>query len=126
MCEAHGQGLQVQPRHPGFPHAMFDGLYVLSPVSGVYCHRCQPRTGGADRRHGRGARTTRLRRTLYVLRQAWRTTPALTASIASPATFRDDRETSLWWHGVGVMYYDLRKMSRGDFENRNSWKPDAA
>src|SRR3979490_3108565 len=22
MCEAHGQGLQVQPRHPGFPHAM--------------------------------------------------------------------------------------------------------
>jgi len=43
---------------------MFGGLYVLSPVSGVDCHRCQARTGKPDRRHGRGARTTRFRRTL--------------------------------------------------------------
>src|SRR5262245_39182902 len=31
--------LQVQPGHPGFPRAMVYGLYVLSPVSGVSCHR---------------------------------------------------------------------------------------
>jgi hypothetical protein len=44
------------------PREWFYGLYVLSPVSGVCCHRCTPRTGGTDRRHGRGARTTRFRR----------------------------------------------------------------
>ena len=73
---------------------MFDGLYVLSPVSGVDCHRCQARTGGPDRRHGRGARTTRFRRTL----QRFRLEPKLLtpqASIATRATFRDDREASL-------------------------------
>jgi hypothetical protein len=42
---------------------MVYGLYVISPVSGLYCHRCRPRTGRADRRQGRGARTTRFRRT---------------------------------------------------------------
>ena len=40
--EAHGHGLQVQPRHPGFPHAMVYGLYVLSPGSGLSCPRCLP------------------------------------------------------------------------------------
>ena len=25
---------------PAFPAQWFDGLYVLSPVSGVFCHRC--------------------------------------------------------------------------------------
>src|SRR5512138_3755733 len=49
---------------PAFPAQWLYGLYVLSPVSGLYCHRCQARTGGPDRRQGRGARTTRLRRTL--------------------------------------------------------------
>jgi hypothetical protein len=48
---------------PAFPAQWLYGLYVLSPVSGLYCHRCQARTGGPDRRQGRGARTTRLRRT---------------------------------------------------------------
>src|SRR3954466_11697565 len=43
---------------PGFPHAMFDGLYVLSPVSGVDCHRCLRDILPQNRRHGRGARTT--------------------------------------------------------------------
>jgi hypothetical protein len=38
----------------------FTAYYVLSPVNGVCCHRCRARTGGPDRRHGRGARTTRL------------------------------------------------------------------
>src|SRR6202008_1920463 len=49
---------------PAFPAQWLYGLYVLSPVSGLYCHRCRARTGGPDRRQGRGARTTRLRRTL--------------------------------------------------------------
>src|SRR5262249_7910147 len=39
-------------------------FFVLSPVSGLYCHRCRTGTGRADRRQGRGARTTRLRRPL--------------------------------------------------------------
>ena len=55
---------------PAFPTQWLYGLYVLSPVSGVCCHRCRSRTGGADRRHGRGARTTRLRRTLRTFRPA--------------------------------------------------------
>ena len=37
--------LQVQPGHPGFPRAMGYGLYVLSPVSGGFCHRCHATTG---------------------------------------------------------------------------------
>src|SRR3954468_4045614 len=95
MCEAHGQRLQVPPRHPGFPHAMFDGLYVLSPVSGVDCHRCLRDILPQNRRHGRGARTTRLRRTLRTFRLARIHAPDAAASIASRATFRDDRATSL-------------------------------
>jgi len=55
---------------PAFPAQWFDGLYVLSPVSGLYCHRCRTRTGRTDRRQGRGARTTRFRRTLP--RFVWR------------------------------------------------------
>jgi len=92
--------LQVQPGHPGFPRAMGYGLYVLSPVSGVSCHRCRPRTGGADRRHGRGARTTRLRRPLRTFRPASKP-PDAAASIATRTTFRDDREASLRWRGLG-------------------------
>jgi hypothetical protein len=52
------------------PRNGFTVCFVLSPVSGVFCHRCRSRTGGADRRHGRGARTTRLRRTLRAFRLA--------------------------------------------------------
>jgi hypothetical protein len=93
-AEAHGQGLQVQPGHPGLPGAMAYGLYELSPVSGLYCHRCRPHTGGADRRQGRGARTTRLRRTLRRFRREPKPlTPQ--ASIATRTTFRDDREAPL-------------------------------
>ena len=37
---AHGQSTTGEADHAGFPRAMFSGLYVLSPVSGVFCHRC--------------------------------------------------------------------------------------
>src|ERR1043166_2787949 len=74
---------------PAFPAQWFYGLYVLSPVSGLYCHRCQARTGGPDRRQGRGARTTRLRRTPRTFRPVQ--APDAAASIATRATLRDDR-----------------------------------
>ena len=64
-------------------------------LADVRCHRCRPRTGRADRRHGRGARTTRLRRTLPAFRLARLHAPDAPASIATRATVRDDREASL-------------------------------
>ena len=77
------------------PRNGFTVYFVLSPVSGLYCHRCRARTGRPDRRQGRGARTTRFRRTLprFARRVETRLTPQ--ASIATRATLRDDRETSL-------------------------------
>ncbi|MDP4360401.1 hypothetical protein QR510_27605, partial [Escherichia coli] len=55
-----------------------------------------PAQAGPDRRHGRGARTTRLRRTLSAFSSV-RSYTALTqqASIATRATLRDDRASSL-------------------------------
>src|SRR5581483_420130 len=91
---------------------MVYGLYVLSPVSGLYCHRCQARTGGPDRRQGRGARTTRFRRTLRRFRRAGRTRLTPQASIATRATLRDDRETSL----------TAARAESGDTVNQNSGK----
>ncbi len=82
---------------------MVYGLYVLSPVSGLYCHRCQARTGRPDRRQGRGARTTRFRRTLRTFRRVKdHLTPQ--ASIATRATFRDDREASLMAARLAASY----------------------
>ncbi len=95
MPEHAGKDYRYSRDSPAFPAQWFDGLYVLSPVSGLSCHRCRARTGGPDRRQGRGARTTRFHRTLQALRQTWRTTPALTASHCSlHPTCRDVRETS--------------------------------
>jgi hypothetical protein len=31
--------IQVKRRHPAFPAQWFDGLYVLSPAIGLFCHR---------------------------------------------------------------------------------------
>src|SRR5436190_21379474 len=61
---------------PAFPAQWLYGLYVLSPVSGVFVTVATPAQAGMDRRHGRGARTTRLRRTLRTFRPAGK--PALT------------------------------------------------
>ena len=90
-CRENTHGFDRYSRDiPAFPAQWFDGLYVLSPVSGLYCHRCRARTGGPDRRQGRGARTTRFRRTprAPLVNRA-------TASIASHRTVRDDREPPL-------------------------------
>src|SRR5262245_48603571 len=50
------------------PRNGFTVYFVLSPVSGVFCHRCLRDILPQNRRHGRGARTTRLCRTLQALR----------------------------------------------------------
>src|SRR3954469_15870296 len=52
------------------PRNGFTTYFVLSPVSGVDCHRCLRDILPQNRRHGRGARTTRLRRTLRTFRPA--------------------------------------------------------
>src|SRR5262249_27721359 len=66
------------------PRNGFTVSFVLSPVSGLYCHRCRARTGGPDRRQGRGARTTRLRRTLRAF-PSGAEAPDAAASIATRA-----------------------------------------
>ena len=105
MTQENAHGLDRYSRDiPAFPAQWLDGLYVLSPVSGLYCHRCQVHTGGPDRRQGRGARTTRFRRTLRRSRLASKARLTPQASIATRATLRDDRETSLWRHGLGDLY----------------------
>jgi hypothetical protein len=40
--------IQVKRRHPAFPARWLDGLYVLSPVNGLFCHR-RPREALAPR-----------------------------------------------------------------------------
>src|SRR3954453_16813698 len=77
------------------PRNGFTTYLVLSPVSGVFCHRCLRDILPQNSRHGRGARTTRLRRTPRAFRPARFHAPDAAASIASRATFRDDRATSL-------------------------------
>src|ERR1700741_2238792 len=92
--KAHGQALQVQPRHPGFPHAMALRLIralpgerrLLSPLP------CQDRPAGIDATvaapgpHDFAVRCGRFARRANP--------PDATASIATRTTYRDDRETS--------------------------------
>jgi hypothetical protein len=88
---------------PAFPAQWLYGLYVLSPVSGLYCHRCRARTGRPDRRQGRGARTTRFRRTRRSFVGRRTSTPfgmkPFRLRLPRPShpcpTCRDDHDTSL-------------------------------
>jgi hypothetical protein len=73
---------------PAFPAQCFTAYFELSPVSGLYCHRCQARTGRPDRRQGRGARTTRLRRPPPTSRPV--RSPDAGSGIATRTTLRDD------------------------------------
>ena len=86
---AHGFDRYCQ-NIPAFPAQWFGGLYVLSPVSGLFCHRCGTRTGRADRRQGRGARTTRLRRPLLTFRPVQAPDASCGPSQPAPRS-RDDR-----------------------------------
>src|ERR1700752_3539512 len=75
------------------PSNGFTVSFVLSPVSGLYCHRCHSRTGGKDTRQGGGARTTRLRRPLRAFSSGAKHLTPQRPSKPAP-TFRDDREAS--------------------------------
>src|ERR1044072_6953332 len=106
-------GLQGEPRPRCLPRAMFDCLYVLSPVSGVDCPRCRTRTGGADRRHGRGARTTRLRRTL----RRFRLEPKPLTPQASIAT----AQRPSWRHGLRRKIVPICGIVKRDFGKIAEW-----
>ncbi len=87
---------------PAFP-AMFDGLYVLSPVSALIVTVAEPAQAGridatvaAPGTHDFAVRCSVSSARLLAL------TPQ--ASIATRATHRDDRETSLWRHGLATLY----------------------
>jgi hypothetical protein len=85
------------------PRNGFTAYFAISPGNGLSCPRCHTTTGRRDRRQGRGARTTRLHRTLPAPR---RVKHHLTqqASIATRTTLRDDRETSLMAARAGAGY----------------------
>src|SRR5215471_14826982 len=38
-AKKHAAEPQVQPKQPAFPAQWFYGLYVISPVTGLFCHR---------------------------------------------------------------------------------------
>ena len=120
---------QVQPVTPAFPAQWFDGFLralpgerrFLSPLSAGYLPQ--------NRRHGRGARTTRLRRTQFCCRRA-QEARRIAASIAFRPDVRDDRAIRpLWTDRNGSAYAtDLGILERGIFfipgldtpyENRN-------
>src|SRR6188472_1635365 len=95
---------RVQPVTPAFPAQWFDGLLralpgerrFLSPLSAGYLPQ--------NRRHGRGARTTRLRRTQLCGRRA-RRKRRIAASIAFRPDVRDDRAIRpLWTDRNGGVY----------------------
>ncbi len=102
---AHGQSPTGEADHAGFPRAMFHGLYVLSPVSGVFCHRCLPSTG----RKGWTPRSRRQDHTTSPY--AANVSPGERTRLTQPRpshpcpTYRDDRETSL--RGPGRWTYIL-------------------
>jgi hypothetical protein len=108
--------LQVQPRHPGLPRAMVYGLYVISPGSGLSCPRRVPGlTGLLDARVAAPEPhdfTVRCRR--FRPHDLHRT--GATASIATRATLRDDREASLWRARANAdQYTDLPILKSGIF-----------
>ena len=113
---------QVQPRHPGFPAQWFDGLYVLSPVSGVYCHRCHAGTGrrGWTPRSRRQDHTTSPYAADVSPGERTRLTPQR-PSHPGP-TYRDDRETSLKRAGARMTYFRIAELSRArsDLSNRRT------
>src|ERR1044071_4146327 len=73
------------------PRNGLTAYFVLSPVNGLSCHRCRPRTGGADRRQvaAPGPHDFAVRCSVFVCAACTALTQQ--ASIATRTTFRDDR-----------------------------------
>jgi len=93
-AEAHGQGLQVQPRQPGFPHAM--ALRLIRALPGERPLLPPSRSGPYHPLDARvaapGPHDFTVRSSDFARRA---NPPDAAASIATRATFRDDREASL-------------------------------
>ena len=89
-----------------------DGLsayFALSPVSGLSCHRCRAHTGGPDRRQGRGARTTRLRRTPPAFRRRGLHRADASSVPSQPAPrFVTTAKRPSWWCGLGGCIPQIR------------------
>src|SRR5438128_4626267 len=88
MCEAHGQTLQVPPRHPGFPRAMALRLIRALPGKRPFL---PPLPAGLTANVAPGSR--RQDHTTSPYAAAFRPVQAPTqqASIATRTTLRDDR-----------------------------------
>ncbi len=104
---------------PAFPAQWLYGLYVLSPGSGLSCPRCL--LGLTSRRSARVAApephdfAVRCRR----FRPAERSPPDAAASIATRATLRDERVSSLMAARANGEYSsDLRNCQEAFLKNR--------
>ena len=95
---------------PGIPHAMVYGLYVISPVTGLSCHRrlrsCLHRLDtsvGASGPHDFAVRIRAIRQKRIRIHRI-------------PPRGRDDRESPLWWGGTGrACKDDLPDDKSGEF-----------
>src|SRR5262245_36667405 len=102
---------------PAFPAQWFGGLYVLSPVSSLYL---SPLPGP----HGQAGSTPGSRRQDHTISpyaagvsSDGHDPPDAAASIATRATFRDDRETSLMVARAGRIYAsDLPDGARENYD----------
>ncbi len=101
MRNENAHGLDRYSRDiPAFPAQWFYGFLralpgerrFLSPLSAGYLPQ--------NRRHGRGARTTRLRRTPLAFSPGSELPDASCVHRISRPTFRDDRDPSPCWRGV--------------------------
>ena len=107
-CAKHmGKDYRYSRDIPAFPTQWLYGLYVLFPVSGVCCHRCLrdssrkiDATVAAPEPHDFAVRCRR-----YVRRA---NPPDATASIATRATFRDDRDAPLMAARAGCVLPQIR------------------
>ena len=86
----HAAEPQVQPEQPAFPAQWFYGLYVLSPVTRLCCHRCLAFIRRVAPALGRQDHTTSPSASRHSSRDAPR--PSHPAS-----NVRDDREAPLLW-----------------------------
>jgi hypothetical protein len=113
----HTHGLKERTstaEHTGFPRAMFDGLYALTPGNGLCCPRCQARTGGPDGRQDRGTRSTRFRRPLRAFRPVDQPLDAAAAIASRAQRYVTIAQTPLSkGHGTGGLY---RKSEFGSSE----------
>jgi hypothetical protein len=111
LCSKKAQALATKgtPQQPAFPARWFYGLYVISPVTGLFCHRHSQRclhelsaSVGAPGPHD------------FAVREAARTS-AHSPRPPHPALYvRDDRETPLVRRrdGIGIFLFLPRRQEK--------------